>query len=111
LLGLHPHPHQSEPDGECSDAEVYKIERRSEDDSALVFVQHVDLETSCSDTGLISDRMYHYRVYAYQGEAVSAPSNIASAKTQRAADPSRFMGWDNFYYEICGARSLSKFLR
>ncbi|MBD3339146.1 MAG: hypothetical protein GF353_08550, partial [Candidatus Lokiarchaeota archaeon] len=54
--------------GNDPDAGGYKIERRAEDDSSFVFMPIMDLATSCSDTGLISDRMYHYRVSAYQGD-------------------------------------------
>ncbi len=48
MFGLHPHPHQSEPDGECSDAEVYKIERREEGDFSFAFDEDGDVKV-CYD--------------------------------------------------------------
>ena len=60
--------------------EGFRIERSlyADRDFAQIAAVGPD-ETTYSDAGLLPGNVYHYRVLAYAGRGVSAPSNVASA--------------------------------
>jgi hypothetical protein len=65
-----------------SGATTYFLERRVAGESAFNTVSSALTTTSYSDAGLAPNTTYEYRVSAVNAQGASAPTNIASAKTQ-----------------------------